>query len=94
MPKNSLIKQYISLLELDNIKLVFKKDAIEKIASLAIKRKTGARGLRSILEEIMTDIMYEAPSDKEKNEYIINKEMIEAFYLNDKKYKQQKVKAS
>ncbi|MBQ8742823.1 MAG: ATP-dependent Clp protease ATP-binding subunit ClpX [Clostridia bacterium] len=61
-PKNSLTKQYTALLGMDNVELVFEEGAIRAIASRAIERNTGARGLRSILEEIMLDIMYEVPS--------------------------------
>ncbi len=61
-PKNSLIKQYKKLLKMDNIELEFDKKALEAIAEKALEKKTGARGLRSILEHIMMDLMYEAPS--------------------------------
>ena len=63
-PKNSIIKQYQYLLQLDNVDLIFTNKALEKIADIALERKTGARALRSILEEIMLDIMYEIPSKK------------------------------
>ena len=62
-PKNSLVKQYKKLFEIDNVELVFKDDAISAIVDKAVERKTGARGLRSIIEEIMTDIMFEIPSN-------------------------------
>lgn len=65
-PKNALIKQYIKLFELDNVKLEFEKDALKELARLAIERKTGARGLRSILEDIMLDIMFDLPEYKDK----------------------------
>ncbi len=65
-PKNALIKQYIKLFEMDNVKLEFEEDALKEIAKLAIERKTGARGLRSILEDIMLDIMYDLPTFKDK----------------------------
>jgi ATP-dependent Clp protease ATP-binding subunit ClpX len=61
-PKNALVKQYNKLLEMDNVELKFEKDALEAIASEAIKRKTGARGLRAIIESIMLDVMFELPS--------------------------------
>ncbi len=61
VPKNSIIKQFQYLLEIDNVKLDFTKNAIDEIIRLALKRNTGARALRSILEEIMIDIMYEIP---------------------------------
>ena len=61
-PKNALVKQYQKLLEMDDVELEFKQDALEAIVDKAIERKTGARGLRSIIEEIMRDIMFEIPS--------------------------------
>ena len=61
-PKNSLIKQYTKLFELDGVSLEFTEDAIKEIAKEAIRRKTGARGLRAIMEEVMMDIMFEIPS--------------------------------
>ncbi|MBR2121572.1 MAG: ATP-dependent Clp protease ATP-binding subunit ClpX [Lachnospiraceae bacterium] len=63
-PRNALVKQYAKLLGFDNVKLSFDPDAITAIADLAVQRKTGARGLRSILEKIMMDVMYEIPSDE------------------------------
>eukprot|EP01029_Cantina_marsupialis_P016638 TRINITY_DN3713_c0_g5_i1.p1 TRINITY_DN3713_c0_g5~~TRINITY_DN3713_c0_g5_i1.p1 ORF type:complete len:408 (+),score=117.80 TRINITY_DN3713_c0_g5_i1:1526-2749(+) len=74
-PKNALIKQYTKLFELDNVSLEFEKDALKEIAKLAIERKTGARGLRSILEDIMLDIMYDLPEFKDKK-VIITKEVV------------------
>ena len=62
-PKNALIKQYQKLFELDDVKLEFTEDALEEVAKLAVERKTGARGLRSILESVMMELMYEVPSD-------------------------------
>jgi len=62
-PKNALIKQYQKLFEMDEVELIFEEDAVKTIASLAMKRKTGARGLRSIIEGVMMDIMYRIPSD-------------------------------
>ncbi len=64
-PKNALVKQYETLFDIDNIELEFNKDALEKVAEMAIGRKTGARGLRAILEEVMLEIMYELPSSKD-----------------------------
>jgi ATP-dependent Clp protease ATP-binding subunit ClpX len=61
-PRNALLKQYKRLLEFDNVELVFEDDAVEEIAKQALERKTGARGLRAILEEIMLDIMFDVPS--------------------------------
>jgi ATP-dependent Clp protease ATP-binding subunit ClpX len=65
-PKNALIKQYIKLFQMDNVTLEFEEDALRQIAKLAIERKTGARGLRSILEDVMLDIMYDLPEYKDK----------------------------
>jgi len=74
-PKNALIKQYKKLFEMDNVSLEFQEDALLEIAELAIKRKTGARGLRSILEDIMLDIMFELPKYKDKK-ILITKDVI------------------
>ena len=75
-PKNSLVKQYKKLFEIDEVILEFSDDAIEAIVDKAIELKTGARGLRSIIEEIMTDIMFEIPSNKNIQKCIINKETV------------------
>ena len=74
-PKNALTKQYKQLFALDGVVLTFQHEALEAIAELAIQRKTGARGLRSIMEEIMLDIMYELPELK-GYEVIITKETV------------------
>lgn len=63
-PKNAIVKQYQKMLELDGVSLKFDKEALQEIASISIKRKTGARGLRAIMENTMMDIMYQAPSDE------------------------------
>lgn len=63
-PKNAIVKQYQKLLELDGVDLIFDQKALEAIAETSLKRKTGARGLRAIMENIMMDIMYKAPSDE------------------------------
>ena len=63
-PKNAIVKQYMKLLELDEVELEFDKEALEAIAETSLKRKTGARGLRAIMENVMMDVMYRAPSDK------------------------------
>ena len=75
-PKNSLVKQYKKLFAMDGITLKFEDEAIEEVATLALERNTGARGLRSILETIMIDAMYEAPSRKDIRECIITKEAV------------------
>jgi ATP-dependent Clp protease ATP-binding subunit ClpX len=76
-PKNSIMKQYQKLFEIDNAVLTFEKSALEAIAKKAIKRKTGARGLRSIMEEALLDIMYELP-ELEGYEIIITDDVIES----------------
>lgn len=75
-PKNSLVKQYQKLLEMENVKLRFQEGAMVAIVREAIKRKTGARGLRSIIEEIMLDVMYELPSLENVRECIITEEVL------------------
>ena len=75
-PKNALIRQYEKMFELENVKLTFKKDAVRTLAKEAIKRKTGARGLRSIIENAMLELMYQIPSDSDISEVEINKETI------------------
>jgi ATP-dependent Clp protease ATP-binding subunit ClpX len=76
-PKNSLIKQYQRLLSLDNVRLRFTESALKAIARSAIQKKTGARGLRTILEGVMLDVMYEVPSEKTIKECLINEDVIE-----------------
>ena len=76
-PKNALTKQYKKLFELDDVKLEFTPDALEEVANLAVKRKIGARGLRSILENAMMDLMYEIPSDNTTKECVITKDAVE-----------------
>ena len=75
-PKNALIKQYKKLLKMDNVDLDFENEALELIVDKAIERKTGARGLRSIIEEIMRDIMFEIPSNPKIEKCIITKETV------------------
>ena len=75
-PKNALIKQYQKLLSLEGCKLRFADDALSAIAKKAIKRKTGARGLRAILEDVMLDVMYDVPSQTGIKECVINAEVI------------------
>jgi ATP-dependent Clp protease ATP-binding subunit ClpX len=76
MPKNALTKQYRKLFELDGVTLKFTDGALKAIASEAIRRKAGARGLRSILEGAMLDVMYELPSRKTAREVLISEEVI------------------
>ena len=75
-PKNALVKQYQKMLELDNVELEFEEEALQAIAKEAIERKTGARGLRSIIENIMLDMMYELPSRDDIVKCIVTKETI------------------
>ena len=76
-PKNAILKQYKRLLELDEVELVFDDDAIDYIAQQAMKKDTGARALRSIIEEFMLDIMYEIPKDKNIGRVIITRDYLE-----------------
>lgn len=76
-PKNALIKQYKQLLLFDNVELEFEDEALMAIARKAIERKTGARGLRSIIEEVMMDIMFEVPSHEEITKVIINEAVVD-----------------
>ncbi len=75
-PKNALIKQYKKLFELDGVSLQFEEEAVEEIAEQAIERNTGARGLRSILESIMMDVMFEVPSEEDIDTCIVTKDTI------------------
>jgi ATP-dependent Clp protease ATP-binding subunit ClpX len=87
-PKNSLVKQYQKLFEIDDVKLTFDEEALDSIAQKAIDRKTGARGLRSIMEETLLEIMYELP-ELEGYEVVITKEVVDEgakpLYIKDKK---------
>ena len=76
-PRNALVKQYKKLFELDGVQLDFEDEALEAIVDKAIERKTGARGLRSIFEDIMRDIMFEIPSNPNIETCIITKETVE-----------------
>jgi ATP-dependent Clp protease ATP-binding subunit ClpX len=75
-PKNALVKQYQKLLEMDNVKLEFEKGALEAIAREAIKRNTGARGLRAIIEGIMLEVMYEVPSRDDVSSCLITEQVV------------------
>lgn len=76
-PKNSIIKQYVELFKMDSIELEFEEEALRTIAKTTVERKTGARGLRSIIENILRDIMFESPSDKTISKIVITKECAE-----------------
>ncbi len=75
-PKNALVKQFTKLLEMDGVQLEFEDDALNEIAKLAIERKTGARGLRAILEGIMLEVMYEVPSRSDVKKCVITKDTV------------------
>jgi ATP-dependent Clp protease ATP-binding subunit ClpX len=75
-PKNAVIRQYQKLFEFENVRLKFSDEALEAIATLAMERKVGARGLRMILEELMLDLMYYLPSYKKVREFLVTKEMV------------------
>ena len=75
-PKNALIKQYQKFLEIDNVQLEFKEDALKAIAEEALKRNTGARGLRAIIEGIMRNVMFEVPSRADVTKCIVTKEVV------------------
>ena len=75
-PKNALVKQYKKLLEMDDVELIFEQEALEAIVDKAIERKTGARGLRSIIENIMRDIMFDIPSNEKIEQCIVTKETV------------------
>ncbi len=75
-PKNALIKQYVELMKHDDVTLKFEDDAVEEIADITLKRKTGARGLRSIIEKIMQQIMFKVPDMPEVSEVIVTKDAV------------------
>ncbi len=98
-PKNALVKQYTKLLGYDDVELEFKPGALEEVADLAIKRNIGARGLRAVMESILTKVMYDIPSDPTIEKVIITKECIagtgepEIVRSDDKKARKTKLKA-
>ena len=71
-PKNALLKQYQKLFEMDDVRLEFREDALRAVAAKAIERKTGARGLRSIMEDILMDPMFDIPTAGDIEEVVIN----------------------
>jgi len=77
LPKNALVKQYQKLFEMDNVKLEFREDALKAISRKAIARKTGARGLRSIMENILMDPMFDIPTARDIDEVVINGEVVD-----------------
>jgi ATP-dependent Clp protease ATP-binding subunit ClpX len=76
-PKNALVRQYQKLFEFENVKLKLTDDAVGAVATLALERKMGARGLKIILEDLMLDVMYQLPSQKKVKEFVITREMVE-----------------
>ncbi|MBR5731434.1 MAG: ATP-dependent Clp protease ATP-binding subunit ClpX, partial [Firmicutes bacterium] len=76
-PKNAIVKQYKKLFEMDGVELEVTDDAIRRVAEKALERKTGARGLRAILESVMTDTMFEIPSRPDIKKVVITKDTID-----------------
>lgn len=99
-PKNSIIKQYQKLFEMDGVELSFADDAVEEVADKTLERKTGARGLRAIMEKAMLDIMYTLPSDENVESCLITKDVIDGsgepvlMYSDDSKLPSAKTKKS
>lgn len=93
-PKNSLVKQYQKMFSFEGIELEFEKDAIEEIANIALERKTGARGLRSVIEQLMLDLMYEIPSDDSIDRVTITRDMVLKQSDAVIKYSQKKEKSA
>ncbi|MBW7453650.1 ATP-dependent protease ATP-binding subunit ClpX [Paenibacillus sepulcri] len=91
-PKNALVKQYQKLLEMDNVKLDFEPAALDAIAKEAIKRNTGARGLRAIIEGLMLDVMYEVPSRDDVNNCIITEKVVQDRVMPELSSKKSKKK--
>ncbi|HBS04573.1 MAG TPA: ATP-dependent Clp protease ATP-binding subunit ClpX, partial [Leptospiraceae bacterium] len=93
-PKNSILKQYQKMFEMENVKLRFTDEAITRIADEAIKREAGARGLRSIVEKIMMDLMYDIPGNEDIDQVVITPQVIESgdqpvvTYKKDEKKKE------
>ena len=75
-PKNAITKQFEALFKMDNVELEIKDDALIEIAKLAVKRKTGARGIRSIIEDLLLDLMYETPDFKDLKKVVINNDVV------------------
>ncbi|MHB1956094.1 MAG: ATP-dependent Clp protease ATP-binding subunit ClpX, partial [Sulfobacillus sp.] len=76
-PRNALVKQYQKMLSLDNVELEFKEDAIRAVAREAMRRNTGARALRAIIEDIMLDVMYDMPSRNDIAKCVVTREVVE-----------------
>ena len=93
-PKNSVVRQFKRYFEMEGVKLVFTEDALDAVADLTLKRKTGARGLRAILEEALLDTMFYLPSLKDVTEVVIDGEVImkdkEPLYITSKNKERKK----
>jgi len=76
-PRDAIVKQFTALMNMDNVNLTFEDNAIKSIAKEAFRRKTGARALRGIVEELMLDLMYKLPSQEEITDYKVTKKMVE-----------------
>ena len=81
-PKNALVRQYQRLFEFENVKLRFTEGSLAVIASQALERKVGARGLRMILEDLMLDLMYHLPSQRKIREFVVTEEMVKEHEIN------------
>lgn len=81
-PKNAITKQYIKLLSMDKIELSFADDALNSLIDKAMEQKIGARGLRSIIEKIMNDVMFNAPSSK-KSKVVVNKKLVDSYFIKE-----------
>ena len=91
-PKNALVKQYQRLLEMENVKLTFTDESLKAVVNEAMDKKTGARSLRSILEDVMLDVMFNAPTQEDLREVVITEETVTEksppVYVQDKESKQ------
>ena len=76
-PKNAIVKQYQALFDMDDVKLEFEEDALSLIAEKALEQKTGARGLRGVIEGILTPIMFEVPSEENVSKVVITRDCVE-----------------
>ena len=97
-PKNALVKQFQALFKMDGINIEFKNDALKEIAKLAVDQNTGARGLRSIIEDTLMDLMYISPDIKDLDKIVINQEVIirksDPILIYSNKQNNQKIIAS
>jgi len=97
-PKNALIKQFKALFKMDGIDIEFKNDALKAIAKLAVEQNTGARGLRTIIENTLMELMYSSPDIKDLDKIVINKEVVtkksEPILIFSSKHNNQKIIAN